>query len=114
MLLSHLVLRAREPKRLAAFYSALGLEFRDEQHGRGPKHVSAEVGAGVLEIYPLNEGQEPTTGVRLGFSVEDLETACRSAERSFGQLVTAPRRSDWGYRATVRDPAGHLVDLVQA
>ena len=61
MQLSHLVLRAEEPARLAKFYEALGLAFRTEQHGHGPKHVAAELSLGVLEIYPLRNGEPPTT-----------------------------------------------------
>jgi predicted enzyme related to lactoylglutathione lyase len=114
MQLSHLVLRATEPLRLAAFYEALGLKFHKERHGRGPEHVSAALGGGVLEIYPLSSGQQATTGLRIGFSVEDLEIACRSAQSAWGEVVISPKATEWGRQATLRDPAGHLVDLVQA
>jgi predicted enzyme related to lactoylglutathione lyase len=114
MQLSHLVLRAVEPERLAGFYEALGLAFHPEKHGNGPEHVSAELGVGVLEIYPLKEGQPPTTGLRLGFVVPDLRAACIAATAAAGRLVSQPVSTSWGPCATIRDPEGHLVDLVQA
>lgn len=114
MQLSHLVLRASDPERLAPFYEALGLSFRKEKHGRGPEHLAAELGSSVLEIYPLKAGQSSTTGVRLGFSVKDLNAACEAATAANGELLSLPEATTWGRRAVMRDPEGHLLDLVQA
>lgn len=113
MQLSHLVLRAQAPGRLAPFYEALGLRFRLEKHGRGPEHLAAEIGAGVLEIYPLRSGTTPTKGLRLGFGVRDLEASFRAAEAADGRLVRAPTGVGSGRRPTLEEPEGHIVDLVQ-
>jgi predicted enzyme related to lactoylglutathione lyase len=114
MQLSHLVLRAAEPERLVPFYEAIGLAFRKERHGDGPEHVCAQLGTGVFEIYPLGEGQPQTTSVRLGFAVADLLAACRAAVSADGEMIGRPQSTSWGRRAVMRDPAGHIVDLVQA
>jgi hypothetical protein len=68
-LLNLVAIRARDPEKLAGFYSLLGLDFRTEKHGNGPKHFSCAVGESVLEIYPLSEGDAATTGTRLGFAL---------------------------------------------
>ena len=41
--------------RCVAFYTAIGLTFRSEQHGAGPRHYSAESAGLVIEVYPAAE-----------------------------------------------------------
>ncbi|MEV7011422.1 hypothetical protein [Streptosporangium sp. NPDC051022] len=53
-----------------AFYGSLGLEFRLEQHGTGPRHYAAVLGDGtVFEIYP-SSARRTTGALRLGLAVE--------------------------------------------
>jgi hypothetical protein len=60
------------------FYECLGLEFVEEQHGRGPKHYAAVSTDGlVLELYPAGR-RIPSIGLRLGLSVKSLEEAKKS------------------------------------
>jgi len=37
---------------LLKFFTALGLVFESEQHGRGPKHYACQRGGQVFELYP--------------------------------------------------------------
>lgn len=46
------VISSAEPKEVQRFFEAFGLEFEDEQHGDGPRHVACERNGMVLEIYP--------------------------------------------------------------
>ena len=106
--LSLLVLKTNQLDVLREFYARLGFVFQQEQHGRGPIHFSAPLGAGVLEIYPLPDGVVPDATTRLGFAVDDLPAALTELE----EPPTA-KKTAWGWRAVVRDPDGRAVELYQ-
>ena len=69
-----IVLKTTQPDALRGFYTQLGFQFVEEQHGKGPVHFSAALGDGILEIYPLSGGVEADQTTRLGFAVSDLES----------------------------------------
>jgi len=110
--LNLVVLRTDKIAELVAFYEALGLSFVPEQHGTGPAHFSCKSGAVIFEIYPAPADQV-TASTRIGFSVPDLDRACRLAEQ-FGRIVKRPIQGEQGYHAVVQDPAGHKVELLQS
>ncbi|MDP9867213.1 MULTISPECIES: VOC family protein [Streptosporangium] len=73
------------------FYASLGLEFRPEQHGDGPRHHAATLPDGtVFELYPAGEGGE-TGRLRLGF--------------------VAAGATEGAGRRLLRDPDGRVVEL---
>lgn len=109
--LNLVVLRAREPERLAHFYAGLGLRFEEEQHGAGPRHHACDLGGAVLEIYPLEKDADTTTGTRIGFTVDHVEDVVRQVETT--AILTPPRVTRWGKRAVLLDPEGHRVELVE-
>ena len=113
-MLNLLVLRAQDPQNLAEFYELLGLRFLPEKHGAGAPHMACDTGAGVVEIYPCTATQTSTRSARLGFTVDDLDGRCAAVRASQGRLVRAPHATSWGRRATVQDPEGHVVDLLEA
>ena len=113
MHLSLLVLRAEHPHRLAAFYEALGLRFKQEKHGSGPEHLSCELNGAVFEIYPRKSALESTQATRVGFAVPDLDAACQRALAQHGELISGPSRGSYGLRAVLRDPEGHRVELLE-
>jgi hypothetical protein len=52
-----------------AFYTALGLPLRREQHGDGPVHYAVVLAGGsVLELYPATSSRSGS-GLRLGLSL---------------------------------------------
>lgn len=112
--LNLVVLRARDPKALAAFYSTLGMDFVQHQHGAGPVHFACERDGMVFEIYPTGPDGEPTRGLRIGFEVEDTRESVSRLLGEGAELVSAPRESTWGLRAVLVDPEGHKLELVQA
>lgn len=110
MKLNLLVIRSAIPADLAAWYTRFGLVFEQHRHGKGPLHYSADVDGVTLEIYPLKRSQtEADASLRLGFTVENLDEAIAGLP----DVVQAPERSAWGYRAVVADPEGRRVELVQ-
>lgn len=112
--LNLLVLKTHHPDRLKDFYSALGISFAEERHGDGLKHYAGRIADLVLELFPLPEGGSPAdAATRLGFVVSDVDTAVRSLEATGGTVAVRPRRSEWGYRAVVRDPDGRAVELCE-
>ena len=113
MQLNLLVIRAKRPRALAGFYERLGLVFQPERHGEGPEHLACEMKGCVFEIYPVTSRRPSTEGLRIGFEVADLDAACNAALQADGILVEAPCDGAWGRRAVMRDPEGHLLDLVQ-
>ena len=94
------------------FYSALGLEFQDEQHGGGPIHYSATVGGAVFEIYPM-QNNASVGSLRLGFDVQSVDRTFQSLKVRHAKVVSEPRDSPWGRRAVVADPNGNRVELTQ-
>src|SRR5262249_22615390 len=67
------VLRAPDIESAQRFYALLGLSFTKHAHGSGPLHYAADSNGFILEIYPQTEADSPTTGVRIGFKVRDLD-----------------------------------------
>ena len=104
-----IVLKTPQLDSVRGFYTRMGFQFVEEQHGSGPVHFSAPLGDGILEIYPLQEGASADSSTRLGFGVSDLpaviETLARHAE------VHGPKKTPWGLRAVVKDPDGRSVEL---
>lgn len=111
--LNLLVVRAREPEKLAAFYSHAGLNFVQHRHGSGPEHLAAENAGTVFEIYPLRPNAEPTRELRFGFEVTDIRQTVAKLVEQGAAIITAPTDSPWGLRAVIKDPEGHSVEFTQ-
>jgi lactoylglutathione lyase len=112
--LNLVVLRSPDMARAAAFYTCLGLQFTQHQHGSGPQHYAAELaGGGIFELYPTSDGLS-TSGTRVGFRVSSVDAAIAALSDYPDAINTPPRDSPWGRRAVVTDPDGHKVELVQA
>lgn len=112
MILNLLVLRSSAPHELASFYEGLGLTFVREKHGKGPEHLACTTHGAVFEIYPEGGGGS-TSGTRIGFAVEDVDASYASALAGRAESVSEPRTGQWGRRAVVRDPSGHVLELTQ-
>lgn len=107
--LDHIVLRCADLERSRAFYAAMGLQLRHEQHGRGSAHYSCDLGPVVLELYPL--AGRPSTGVRLGVRVASVRSALTALEGVGAEVVRAVEGPEPS--AVVRDPDGHEIALVE-
>ena len=109
---SLLVLRAKNPEHLAKEWTAFGLDFSRESHGDGPIHFVCKVGNLIFEIYPLGEEHSPTTSVRVGLRVADLESLLTELPPGMN-LVKAPQDNRGHATAIVRDAEGHTIELTQ-
>lgn len=113
MYLSLLVIRSLDPKKLANFYTQLGLTFTYHRHG-GPWHYSTEFNGLVFELYPLGKGQERADiSTRLGFTVEYLDELINRLKMDGVTIQQEPKQTEWGYVAIVTDPDGRKVELKQ-
>jgi predicted enzyme related to lactoylglutathione lyase len=109
--LSLIVIRAENPQNLARFYEILGLSFLAEKHGDGPIHYAADLNGVVFEIYPRSAKSGDTSDMRLGFGVDDVDAVWQQALIAGAKGLTPPEPSPWGYRAVLKDPEGHVVEL---
>jgi catechol 2,3-dioxygenase-like lactoylglutathione lyase family enzyme len=109
--ISLLVLRCADLPTSVAFYSALGLQFTEEQHGDGPRHYAHEGTDFVLELYPAKNAQVDAT-TRLGLRVESLQNAVNQLNKM--GIAANTQDSPWGVRAVVRDPDGRAIEISEA
>lgn len=106
-----LVIRTNDQKRLADFYSLLGLKFDYHKHGNSPMHYSAEIGSLVLEIYPFTKNQtEPEINTRLGFAIDNFEATLKLLNDN-NITFSEPLQTDFGFLTIVSDPDGRKVEL---
>ena len=105
--LSLLVVRCADLDKSRQFYEALGVVFTPEQHGSGPRHFSARLGATVLELYPATE---TTTPIRIGIGVVDVHAAVAAALALADCVIRFdPNRTPQS--ALVGDPDGNKIEL---
>ncbi len=106
-----LVIRTNDQKRLADFYSFLGLTFDYHNHGNSPMHYSATIGSLVLEIYPLTKNQiNIDKNLRLGFAIDNFDETLellKDNEITF----TEPTLTDFGFLTIISDPDGRKIEL---
>jgi predicted enzyme related to lactoylglutathione lyase len=109
--LNLVVIRSTDIEAAVHFYEVLGLRFTCHSHASGPRHYASEDPGCVFEIYPLRQGEAPTTSARLGFQVASVDHALNSLLTVGGKLVSTPKLTSWGYRAVIEDFDGHRVEL---
>jgi predicted enzyme related to lactoylglutathione lyase len=108
-----IVLRSENPGNLARFYAALGLEVVPEKHGSGPAHYFCRTGDTAFEIYPRRADGKPVPAAKMGFEMA-VDAACVAAVAGGGIIVRQAADFPGGRQATIRDPDGNVVDLMQA
>lgn len=106
------VIRSKDFNKTKNFYFMLGLLFVKEKHEGGPEHYACSVDGFVFEIYPLKEGDVPTTNIRLGFEIDTVDGYIHEIEGFGGVVVTPPYDSSAGRKAVVKDPDGHTIELL--
>ncbi len=106
-----LVIRTNEQKRLADFYSLLGLKFDYHKHDNSPMHYSTTIGSLVLEIYPLSKNQtEVDKNLRLGFAIDNFDETLnllKNNEIAFSE----PTLTEFGFVTIISDPDGRKIEL---
>lgn len=106
-----LVIRTSDQKRLADFYSLLGLTFDYHKHSNSPMHYSATIGTLVLEIYPLTKNQtEADKNLRLGFAIDNFEETLKVLSNN-DIAFSEPTLTDFGFLTIITDPDGRKIEL---
>ncbi len=106
-----IVIRTNDPKRLANFYSLLGLTFDYHKHGNSPMHYSATIGYITLEIYPLTKSQiETDKSLRLGFAIDNFEETLKLLYNN-DIIFSEPTLTDFGFLTIISDPDGRKIEL---
>lgn len=112
MELTLLVIRTKDIRQLADFYSLLGLTFDYHKHGNSPYHYSTTIRNTVLEIYPLAKGQmEADRDLRLGFSLDNFEAIIEVLKDNGIMFSSEPMPTEYGFMAVVKDPDGRKIEL---
>ena len=107
-----LVLRTDDMKRLAEFYSLLGLTFDYHKHGNSPFHYSAKIGQTILEIYPLTKSQtQPDRNLRLGFGIDNFDETVQKLKSLGVSFSLEPTQTDFGFMSIVSDPDDRKIEL---
>ena len=104
-------------ERVQSFYTALGANFKTEQHAEGPVHLAATLGSIALEIYTSRqmaaespEGSAPRS-IKLGFEVASFEAISANLVKSgFAALNIKAGQNP----IFIKDPLGHSVGLMLA
>lgn len=110
--LNLVVLRSLDLDRGAEFYRQLGLLFTKHRHGTGPEHYSSEVSGLVFELYPLTAKSSTTSGTRIGFRVDSVDSVVEQLTKIGAMVISPAADSEWGRRAVVKDFDGHIIELV--
>lgn len=63
--------------------------------------------------YTPEEGELPPEN-HFAFSVEDVDAACQDLQCEGLEIEVAPKTYYWGRSAYLRDPDGHLIELIEA
>lgn len=116
--MASLVLYAADPGTTAAFYRAIDLELRDEDHGEGPVHFATELGPVHFAVYPAEapgRARERRSGGSIfsGFYVESLDRAVEALARVGAPMLTEHEQMPWGCRVVAEDPDGRAVEVNQ-
>lgn len=108
-------MRCRDLVEAERFYEMLGLRFDEEQHGPGPRHLAARVGAIVIELYPAStghvDGGDPAT---IGLEVADLGEVERALTAAGVPVRRVTADDDSGPTLVVTDPDGRQVRVAKA
>ena len=109
-----LVIRTKDIKILADFYSMLGMSFEYHQHGKSPFHYSATIGQTVLEIYPLTKNQTTAdNNLRLGFGIDNFGKTVEKLRELGVVFSLEPGQTEFGYMTIVSDPDGRKIELYE-
>ncbi|MCW3096411.1 MAG: Glyoxalase/bleomycin resistance protein/dioxygenase [Chthonomonadaceae bacterium] len=111
--LNLVVIRSGDIERSTRFYTSLGLHLEKHRRGNGPEHFASEYEGGVFEIYPRQEENDSTAGVRIGFQVAKVDVLVQKLAEEGAAVISPPKSSPWGRRAVVEDPDGHRVELTE-
>jgi hypothetical protein len=108
--LAVLILRCDEPARIAKFYREV-IDLPLEQ--RSKSEFTCMLGATFFAIHGLQPGQAATTNAEIGVHCADLDGFVEGLARKKIKLKDPIQDLPWARSATVLDPLGNSVYLMQ-
>jgi len=112
MQINLIVIRTRDQKKLADFFTLLGCKFEYHSHNTGPMHYSARIDQTILEIYPLAKGQaEPDRHLRLGFVLDIFDDVIETLRANGIKFLSQPVQTEWAFMAIIEDPDSRKVEI---
>lgn len=108
-----LVIFSKDIEKSVAFYQALGLRLERHSHPPCGDHFASINGDCVFEICQTRNGQQASSPMTFGFHVSCVDRAVEAATLNGGTLKRKPGTAAWGRSATVTDPDGHSVLLME-
>lgn len=109
-----LVVYTSDKDRSVNFYRSLGLRFEEHTHPPCGDHFSSIGNDCVFEICQLPEGRGFAAPMTFGFLVSSVDEALSKAKAGGGRVKREPHSASWGLSATVTDPDGHIVLLMES
>lgn len=73
-----------------------------------------DLGGPTLLLHETVEHDDAPGEDHAAFAVEDVDAACERLEAQGIAVAWPPADYDWGRSAYLRDPAGNLVELIEA
>jgi predicted enzyme related to lactoylglutathione lyase len=109
--LNLVVVTTADLARTVEFYTALGISFMPERHGKGPEHVAAAIVGTVFEIYPRDALPVIQAPVRPGFRVVSVDETVAKLRKLGAAVLSRPQDFPWGRMAVLNDPDGHRLEI---
>ncbi len=109
------ILVADDVEALKSFYAdGLGLQFDREEHGGLAVHYGLDIGAIHFAIHPPHNFDGQTSrGTAIAFQVDAIDHHL-PALLDLGATLVSPRRDQgFGDVVTLKDPCGHVFELVE-
>lgn len=112
--LALLVIHANDMQKSVEFYRSLGLRFERHSHPPCGVHFATVDGNCVFEICQRRQDRPPHSPITFGFNVSSVEDAVNEARASGGTVKREPHGAEWGRSATLADPDGNCVLLMES
>lgn len=107
-------IRTKDVRKLADFYSSLGLQLTHHKHGT-TFHYSVPSGQSLLNIYAFtNTNKDPGLGLRIKFTLDDFDGIIKSLKGKKVTVSTDVHGPDAELMAVVVDPDGRKVTLLKS
>jgi predicted enzyme related to lactoylglutathione lyase len=106
-------------KSVALYRDAFGLELHPGDNGVedrwiGGAHAEISWRDGAYLHFALYAAKvQPTSGVQISLSVDDIEGAHLAAERGGARVLHEPRVEPWGRSSRYEDFDGNIIELTQ-
>lgn len=113
-----LILFTQKLDQVVQFYSAMGLQFEEEEHEDGPRHLACQFGDTHFAIYfASEEGDAPKKlqggASQLGFVVDNVFNIFNQWKDMGAKVIWEPEEAPWGLTAQVYDPDGRPVEIFE-